>query len=148
MDIDSFMAHHVFCINIFVQAIISFQMLQYLYIVGKCFMCCKWWIIFLSCLFYLFIIIAIIFFVFVFISEEHVDRKISRMIRESSSSLLDIRTSASMDDPKIVIRELDSSPGAERTKYPKQIIKSIKNAMFIAQHIDNVDDFDTVSQFF
>lgn len=66
------------------------------------------------------------------------------MIRDTSSSLLDLRKT-SMDDPKLVIRELDSSPG-DKSRYPKQVVKSIKNAMFIAQHIDNVDDFDTVSK--
>ncbi|PRD31273.1 UNVERIFIED_CONTAM: nAChRbeta2 [Trichonephila clavipes] len=76
-----------------------------------------------------------------------IDAKVARMIRESSSSLLDLRSPrSSPDDPGIVIRELDSSPGVvERRRYPRQILKSIHNAMFIAQHIDNEDDFDTVS---
>ncbi|GFR09507.1 NAChRbeta2 [Trichonephila clavata] len=76
-----------------------------------------------------------------------IDAKVARMIRESSSSLLDLRSPrSSIDDPGIVIRELDSSPGVvERRRYPRQILKSIHNAMFIAQHIDNEDDFDTVS---
>ncbi|GFS43167.1 hypothetical protein TNIN_69501 [Trichonephila inaurata madagascariensis] len=74
-----------------------------------------------------------------------IDAKVARMIRESSSSLLDLRSPrSSPDDPGIVIRELDSSPGVvERRRYPRQILKSIHNAMFIAQHIDNEDDFDT-----
>ncbi|KAG8199973.1 hypothetical protein JTE90_006217 [Oedothorax gibbosus] len=72
-----------------------------------------------------------------------IDSKVARMIRESSSSLLDLRSCSDPEDPGLVIRELDSSP-TERRRYPRQILKSIHNAMFIAQHIDNEDDFDTV----
>ncbi|GIY15049.1 hypothetical protein CDAR_16241 [Caerostris darwini] len=77
-------------------------------------------------------------------TDAPVDAKVARMIRESSSSLLDLRsTKSSPDDTEI--RELDSSPGVvERRRYPRKILKSIHNAMFIAQHIDNEDDFDTV----
>ncbi|XP_015907667.1 acetylcholine receptor subunit alpha-like 1 [Parasteatoda tepidariorum] len=78
--------------------------------------------------------------------ESSLDFKVARMIRESSSSLLDLRSDKSTPDEQgIIIRELDSSPvSAERRRYPRQILRSIHNAMFIAQHIDNQDDFDTV----
>ncbi|GBM23779.1 hypothetical protein AVEN_163899-1, partial [Araneus ventricosus] len=77
------------------------------------------------------------------LSDIPIDCKVARMIRDSSSSLLDLRE-FSPDEPGLVIRELDSSPvTAERRRYPRQMLKSIQNAMFIAQHIDNEDDFET-----
>ncbi|XP_055953188.1 acetylcholine receptor subunit alpha-like 1 [Argiope bruennichi] len=77
-------------------------------------------------------------------SDAPIDSKVARMIRDSSSSLLDLRD-ISQDEPGLLIRELDSSPvTAERRRYPRQMLKSIQNAMFIAQHIDNEDDFETV----
>ncbi|XP_054711428.1 acetylcholine receptor subunit alpha-like 1 [Uloborus diversus] len=78
--------------------------------------------------------------------KDTVDPKVARLIRDSSASLLDLRSEkSSVDGNGIVIRELDSSPTiVERRRYPRQILRSIQNAMFIAQHIDNEDDFGMV----
>ncbi|XP_053202382.1 acetylcholine receptor subunit alpha-like 1 [Panonychus citri] len=61
---------------------------------------------------------------------------------------------SSGSDP-MIINELDSSPGAVTdhhrsfefpTRYPREIEKAITNAMFIAQHIDNADEFESMRE--
>ncbi|XP_054718587.1 acetylcholine receptor subunit alpha-like 1 [Uloborus diversus] len=46
---------------------------------------------------------------------------------------------------ELVIHELQSSPGLDGAgkRLPRQIERAIHNAMFIAQHIDNKDDFES-----
>lgn len=46
---------------------------------------------------------------------------------------------------EMVIHDLQSSPGIMEKRWPRQIERAIHNAMFIAQHIDNKDDFESVS---
>ncbi|GFY69018.1 acetylcholine receptor subunit alpha-L1 [Trichonephila inaurata madagascariensis] len=46
---------------------------------------------------------------------------------------------------EMVIPDLESSPGIAEKRLPRQIERAIHNAMFIAQHIDNKDDFESVS---
>ena len=46
---------------------------------------------------------------------------------------------------EMVIHDLQSSPGIVEKRWPRQIERAIHNAMFIAQHIDNKDDFESVS---
>ncbi|GIY72879.1 acetylcholine receptor subunit alpha-L1 [Caerostris darwini] len=48
---------------------------------------------------------------------------------------------------ELVIPDLESSPGIIEKRLPRQIERAIHNAMFIAQHIDNKDDFESVSCF-
>ncbi|XP_076350483.1 acetylcholine receptor subunit alpha-L1-like isoform X3 [Tachypleus tridentatus] len=45
---------------------------------------------------------------------------------------------------EIIIQELESSPGFLERRLPEKMEKTIHNAMFIAQHIDNQDDFDSI----
>lgn len=45
---------------------------------------------------------------------------------------------------EMVIHDLQSSPGIVEKRWPRQIERAIHNAMFIAQHIDNKDDFESV----
>ena len=59
---------------------------------------------------------------------------------------------ASGGDVEELIQELDSSPdgsdplGFEAISgYPREVDKAIKDAMFIAQHIDNKDEYQSVS---
>ncbi|XP_023236989.1 acetylcholine receptor subunit alpha-like 1 [Centruroides sculpturatus] len=51
---------------------------------------------------------------------------------------------AASDD--VIIHELESSPGMVERRYPREIERAIHNAMFIAQHIDNQDDFDSIKE--
>ncbi|GBN95339.1 hypothetical protein AVEN_34177-1 [Araneus ventricosus] len=44
---------------------------------------------------------------------------------------------------EMVIPDLESSPGIVEKRLPRQIERAIHNAMFIAQHIDNKDDFES-----
>ncbi|XP_015785553.1 acetylcholine receptor subunit alpha-L1 [Tetranychus urticae] len=69
-----------------------------------------------------------------------------------STSARPTSTGDSNGDP-MVINELDSSPGAvaDRTfdfpiRYPRSIERAITNAMFIAQHIDNADEFESMRE--
>lgn len=45
---------------------------------------------------------------------------------------------------EMVIHDLQSSPGIVEKRWPRQIERAIHNAMFIAQHIDNKDDYESV----
>ncbi|GIY32395.1 uncharacterized protein CEXT_266951 [Caerostris extrusa] len=47
---------------------------------------------------------------------------------------------------ELVIPDLESSPGIIEKRLPRQIERAIHNAMFIAQHIDNKDDFESKDQ--
>ncbi|CAL1282916.1 unnamed protein product, partial [Larinioides sclopetarius] len=47
---------------------------------------------------------------------------------------------------EMVIPDLESSPGIVEKRLPRQIERAIHNAMFIAQHIDNKDDFESIKE--
>ncbi|XP_071040990.1 acetylcholine receptor subunit alpha-like 1 [Parasteatoda tepidariorum] len=47
---------------------------------------------------------------------------------------------------ELVIHDLESSPGIVEKRLPRQIERAIHNAMFIAQHIDNKDDFESIKE--
>ncbi|XP_076334111.1 acetylcholine receptor subunit alpha-like 1 isoform X1 [Tachypleus tridentatus] len=47
---------------------------------------------------------------------------------------------------EIIIQELESSPGFLERRLPERLEKTIHNAMFIAQHIDNQDDFNSIKE--
>ncbi|XP_035213794.1 acetylcholine receptor subunit alpha-like 1 [Stegodyphus dumicola] len=47
---------------------------------------------------------------------------------------------------EIVIHDLEYSPGIVEKRLPRQIERAIHNAMFIAQHIDNKDDFESIKE--
>ncbi|GFQ65004.1 uncharacterized protein TNCT_712951 [Trichonephila clavata] len=47
---------------------------------------------------------------------------------------------------EMVIPDLESSPGIAEKRLPRQIERAIHNAMFIAQHIDNKDDFESIKE--
>ncbi|KAI1301181.1 Acetylcholine receptor subunit alpha-like 2 [Halotydeus destructor] len=70
------------------------------------------------------------------------------------------RATASSQSPleteQILIAEFDSSPDVDlppvldisepSRSYPVEVDKAIKNAMFIAQHIDNADEFESIKE--
>lgn len=65
----------------------------------------------------------------------------------------EVHLSSPTDAEEVLIDELDSSPDElhrpsndSGSCYPKELNKAIKNAMFIAQHIDNADEFRSVSK--
>lgn len=73
--------------------------------------------------------------------------------RFTASDLINPTTTASGDAEEL-IQELDSSPdgsdplGFEAISgYPREVDKAIKDAMFIAQHIDNKDEYQSVRFF-
>jgi len=77
---------------------------------------------------------------------------ISKKGSKLKASLSQIVTPMSPSADLLTITKLDSSPkGSDRridslfSDQPKLIEKTIINAMFIAQHIDNADEFDSVS---
>ncbi|XP_022243260.1 acetylcholine receptor subunit alpha-like 1 isoform X1 [Limulus polyphemus] len=47
---------------------------------------------------------------------------------------------------EIIIQELQSSPSYLERKLPERLETTIHNAMFIAQHIDNQDDYDGIKE--
>lgn len=49
---------------------------------------------------------------------------------------------------ELLLAELDTSPNLDRQHFPRELEKAIHYAMFIAQHIDNNDDFESVRQNF
>ena len=74
--------------------------------------------------------------------------------RFTASDLINPPTTASGGDAEELIQELDSSPdgsdplGFEAISgYPREVDKAIKDAMFIAQHIDNKDEYQSVRFF-
>lgn len=72
--------------------------------------------------------------------------------RYTASDIMNPPTTTSVGDAEELIQELDSSPdgsdplGFEAISgYPSEIDKATKAAMFIAQHIDNKDEYQSVS---
>ncbi|OQR70870.1 acetylcholine receptor subunit alpha 1-like [Tropilaelaps mercedesae] len=47
---------------------------------------------------------------------------------------------------ELLLAELDTSPGLDRQHFPRVLEKAIHYAMFIAQHIDNNDDFESIRE--
>lgn len=80
----------------------------------------------------------------------HRDSKINQLRRSIPSVPSPI--GPILGEEELIIHELEASPGAmERSvnessipSYPKELDKAIRNAMFIAQHIDNCDEFESV----
>ena len=74
--------------------------------------------------------------------------------RFTASDIMNPPTAASGGDIEELIQELDSSPdgsdplGFEAISgYPREMDKAIKDGMFIAQHIDNKDEYQSVRIF-
>lgn len=72
--------------------------------------------------------------------------------RFTTSDIMNPAPTASGGDVEELIQEIDSSPdgsdplGFEAISgYPGEVDKAIKDAMFIAQHIDNQDEYQSVS---
>ncbi|XP_022686204.1 acetylcholine receptor subunit alpha-like 1 isoform X2 [Varroa jacobsoni] len=47
---------------------------------------------------------------------------------------------------ELLLAELDTSPNLDRQHFPRELEKAIHYAMFIAQHIDNNDDFESIRE--
>ncbi|RWS26061.1 nicotinic acetylcholine receptor subunit alpha 1-like protein [Leptotrombidium deliense] len=82
-----------------------------------------------------------------FASSPSTTRRMNQL-RHSFSTVVPTQSSPMAEE--LIINELDSSPGAETNAnvlcYPREIEKAITNAMFIAQHIDNADEYSSVKE--
>ena len=104
------------------------------------------------------------------VNNEEESRKNTKLDQLCQSLGLHVYSSSPPRAHSLIINELDSSPGGidkntvsygngndvmdnegfngvtmMLASYPRVIERSILNAMFIAQHIDNADEFDSVS---